>query len=307
MTQEQEQQAATQPEVAESNPTLGEAQAMIDQVVAKIGLDPRKVEDSHGWRHLMRGDVECHVGITRHESGAVCFEALSPLFCLPAAPLLRNELCDALLRLNHSATLEARFSLDDKWVVAQVMRPIYGLDADQVLAAIHTVTTLAEYARQQLAPCYDLGLPDVPLSDEDWPAVVKYYGTLEPHARAVMSRLLEGWSKQEGVIGIGQSGLSLTSQGEGHPILADLRPGGLIAIEWGSLSRTHGLSAHDVEYFKSRVPRPPKWKSTESSAHLRVTEGFTLEMAEQLLDALQWLDATLQGTSSRPAAVEPAL
>jgi hypothetical protein len=99
-------------------------------------------------------------------------------------------------------------------------------------------------------------------------------------------------------VAAGRSGIGLRSKSAGDKTLAALigyaSAGPLATVVWDSLGRGWGVLPEDVAAFKQAVPRPARFKTTESSAHLPVDESFTEAMADQLLDALVFLEKALQ-------------
>jgi hypothetical protein len=284
---------AREREAAPRADCAAEAQAIVDQAVASLGIDPREATNERGWRLLKQGAAKCHLNILPHESGSHCFVAVSPILRVPDQPLLRDQLFESLLRLNLSSTLEARFGLDGDWITLQVQRRAQGLDVNAVLSALDNIVHVAAYTLKEIAPYFDLKLPKIQVRDKDWPYLIAFFRTLDAPAQAVVARLLEGWKRHRGVIRFGTGGPSLCSRRPGHPVLAGLMVFGIVMLPWDSLNRLRGLPAREVQRFQRRVPRPPGFETKVQAAYMTVGEDLTPKMATQLLQALRKLDDAL--------------
>lgn len=282
-----------------TTPSLIEAQAMIDQALQTLGLDPQAATDPEGWRHLGLGSAEGLINIIEWEKGIHFLVVWSPILRVPEDPRLRAELFETLLRLNHHATGLARASLQNDLIVLSFVRPIHGLDLDEVMDAIRMVMMAADVLDEPLQQSFEVVMPQIEMDKTTWQGVLDILRLCDSYTQGIFKYLLEGWVGRKGIVNFtGKSGISLRAKSSSDKTLAALigyaSAGPLVTVGWDSLKRHWGIQAEDEAAFKQAVPRPQRFKITGSSAHLPIDNSFTEAMAEQLLDALEVLDKALK-------------
>lgn len=286
------------PPVHPSSPSPSEAEAMVNQALWNLGVDPQEATDPEGWRHLSLGTAHGLINVIEWESGFHFLVVWSPILRVPQDPRLRAQLFETLLQLNHHETGMARYSLKDHLVILSFVRPIHGLDLDEVLDAIRMVMMAADTLDEHLQSAFEIVMPQIKMDDATWQGVLDLLRLCDAHTQAIFKRLMKGWVTRKGIMAAGKSGIGLRSKSAGDKTLAALvgyaSAGPLAIIGWGSLERVWGVLPEDVAAFKQAVPHPTRFKTTESSAHLPVDESFTEAMADQLLDALVCLGRALQ-------------
>jgi hypothetical protein len=178
------------------------------------------------------------------------------------------------------------------------------LDLDEVLDAIRMVMMAADTLDEHLQSASEIAMPQIKMDDATWQGVLDMLRLCDAHTQAIFKRLMEGWVTREGIVAAGKSGIGLRSKSAGDKTLAALigyaSAGPLATVGWDSLERGWGVPPEDVAAFKQTVPRPKRFKTTESSAHLPVDESFTEAMADQLLDALVFLEKAQQQPEPLP-------
>ncbi len=138
-----------------------------------------------------------------------------------------------------------------------------------------------------------VALPQVEVPEADAEALRQVWTLIPPHAREIYSHMAEAWSAWGGPTAAGRGMVLLRSKSQpGEPLLA-MTDDAIIYAPWVSLHQRWGLRDEDVRAFESAVPRPAGFVTVASSAHLPVDEGFTLKMADQLVEALEKLDEAL--------------
>jgi hypothetical protein len=164
---------------------------------------------------------------------------------------------------------------------------------------------------EHLQSAFEIAIPQIKLDDATWQGVLDLLRLCDAHTQAIFKRLMEGWVARKGIVYTGKSGISLRSKSAGDKALAALigyaSAGPLAIIGWDSLEREWGVLPEDVSTFKQALPRPARFKTTESSAHLPVDESFTETMADQLLDAMLFLEKALQRAVPPPPLLPPDL
>lgn len=286
------------PPVHPSYPSPSEAQAMVNQALWNLGVDPQEATDPEGWRHLSLGTAHGLINVIEWKPGLHFLAVWSPILRAPEDPRLRAQLFETLLQLNHHETGMARYSLKDDLVILSFVRPIHSLDLDEVLDAIRMVMMAADMLDEHLQSAFEIAMPQIKMDDATWQGVLDLLRLCDAHTQAIFKRLMEGWVTRKGVVAAGKSGIGLRSKSAGDKTLAALigyaSAGPLATVGWDSLERGWGILPEDAAAFKQAVPRPKRFKMTESSAHLPVDESFTEAMADQLLDALVFLGKALQ-------------
>jgi hypothetical protein len=284
---------------------------MVDQALWNLGVDPQEATDPEGWRHLSLGTAHGLINIIAWEPGFHFLVVWSPILRAPEDRRLRAQLFETLLQLNHHETGMARYSLKDDLVILSFVRPIHGLDLDEVLDAIRMVMMTADMLDEHLQSAFEIAMPQIKLDDATWQGVLDLLRLCDAHTQAIFKRLMEGWVARKGIVYTGKSGISLRSKSAGDKALAALigyaSAGPLAIIGWDSLEREWGVLPEDVSTFKQALPRPARFKTTESSAHLPVDESFTETMADQLLDAMLFLEKALQRAVPPPPLLPPDL
>jgi hypothetical protein len=271
---------------------------MVNQALWNLGVDPQEATDPEGWRHLSLGTAHGLINIIEWEPGLHFLAVWSPILRAPEDPRLRAQLFETLLQLNHRETGMARYSLKDDLVIFSFVRPIHGLDLNEVLDAIRMVMMVADTLDEYLQSAFEIAMPQIKMDDATWLGVLDVLRLCDAHTQAIFKCLMEGWVAQKGVVDTGKGSIGLCSKSAGEKTLAALigyaSAGPLATIGWDSLERGWGIRPDDAAVFKQAVPRPKRFKTTESSANLPVDESFTEAMADQLLDALVFLEKALQ-------------
>jgi len=286
------------PPVHPGYPSPSEAQAMINQALWNLGVDPQEATDPEGWRHLCLGTAHGLINVIEWEPDLHFLAVWSPILRAPEDPRLRAQLFETLLQLNHRETGMARYSLKDDLAILSFVRPIHGLDLDEVLDAIRMVMMVADTLDEHLQSAFEIAMPQIKMDDATWQGVLDVLRLCDAHTQAIFKCLMEGWVARKGIVDTGKGSIGLRSKSAGEKTLAALigyaSAGPLVTVGWDSLECGWGVLPEDAAAFKQAVPRPKRFKTTESSAHLPVDESFTEMMADQLLDALVFLEKALQ-------------
>jgi hypothetical protein len=292
-------------------PSPTEAQAMIDHALWSLGIDYQKATDPEGWRHLSLGTAHGLINVIEWEPGVHFLVVWSPILRVPKDPGLRAELFENLLRLNHHDTGMARASLQDDLIVLSFVRPIHGLDLDEILDAIRMVMIAADILDEPLQSAFEIIMPQIEMDKATWRGVLDILRLCDTYTQGIFKYLFEGWVARKGTVTTGKNGVALRAKSASDKTLAALigyaSAGPLVTVGWDSLSRQWGIQEQDVAAFKQAVPRPRRFKITESSAHLPVDDSFTEAMAEQLLDTLAVLDKALKRAIPPPPPSLPDL
>lgn len=293
-------------------PSPTEAQAMIDQALWNLGLDPREATDPEGWRHLSLGSADGLINVIEWGKGIHFLVVWSPILRVPEDPRLRAELFETLLRLNHHDTGMARASLQNDLIVLSFVRSIHSLDLDEVMDAIRMVMMAADVLDERLQSAFEIAMPQIEMDKATWQGILNILRLCDTYTQGIFKYLLEGWVARKGAVTTtGKNGISLQAKSASDKTLAALigyaSAGPLVTVGWDSLGRQQGVQAEDETAFKQAVPHPQRFKSTESSAHLPVDDSFTETMAEQLLDALDILDEALKRATPPPKQPLPDL
>jgi len=261
-----------------SFPSPPEAQAMVDQALRMLGADPKEVTDPDGWRLLGFGTAHARINVVEWQPGVHFLAVGSPILRWPGDRRLRARMAEVLLRLNHSQTGMARFSIDGPLVLLSYVRPIHGLDLDEVLAAIRAVLRVADALDERMQEQYQVAMPQIDMDDSTWQGVLIVLRLCDDHTQDVFRHLMEGWVERKGIVDTGKGNIGLRSRA-GSKTLAALVPyaaaGPLVTVGWDSLARIRGVLSKDVAAFKQAVPRPDRFETTKSSAHLPIDESFT--------------------------------
>lgn len=288
-----------------SSPTPKEAQALIDQALRALDVDPKAVTNASGWRVIGMGSATALINIIQVDFGDYMLVVWSPLLDLPADPRLQLPLFEMLLRFNHHRTGLARFALQEDLVVLSAVRPIHGLDIDEVLEAIRTVLEIADQVDEQLHELFDVEMPGIPLDSTAWQVTYDLQRQCPSHTQHIFRLLLEAWVARKGVVTTSSTHLVLAGKTTGNHLAAFIpvaSAGPLLTVSWAGLKQ-HGVLPEDIEAFQKAVPRPAKFKTTASTAHLPVDESFSEDMVEPLVSALMLLDEAY--TRAIPPEPEP--
>jgi hypothetical protein len=277
------------------------AQQLVDQAIRVLGLDPAAVTGPDGWRELGFGSAVCRVNIIEWQPGGYALVIWSPLIWAPPQPQLRGELFETLLRLNTEFTGQSRLALtDDDLVILTHLRPIAGLQLEEVLDALKGVLRVADRLDEPLQRL-GLDLPQLDLDDATRAGVVAVFRLCAPSVQTVFRQLLEGWALFGGRIEVGSGSIQLKSRWIPHRTLAALigytAAGPLITVG-GSWLAANGLSADQIETFYRALPRPAGFKQNGPTVHLLVDDSFTPTMVESLLAAL--IELAEQSKNVRP-------
>jgi hypothetical protein len=271
---------------------------MVDQALRTLGVDPADSIDAEGWRHLRLGSAHGLINVIEWEPGLHFLVAWSPILRAPEDPGLRAQLFELLIRLNHHETGMARFSLMGEMVVLSFVRPVHGLDLDEVLDVLQTVMSVADDLDDRLQIAFEIEMPRIEMDDETRQGIADVMRLCDRRTQVVFRLLMEGWAARKGMVEVGKSNVGLRSRSPGHRSLAALvgyaAAGPLVTVGWDSLERVWGVQPRDAQRFKKAVPRPARFQTTQSSAHLPVDDSFTEAMVDQLLNALDALDRALK-------------
>ncbi|GAB4451723.1 MAG: hypothetical protein Kow0031_34250 [Anaerolineae bacterium] len=265
------------------------AQQLIDQAIRKLGLDPADVTGPGGWRELGFGSALCRVNIIEWQPGIHALVIWSPLVWAPQQPQQRAKLFETLLLLNADFTGQSRLALtDDDLVILTHLRPIAGLQLEEVLDALKGVLRVADRLDEPLQ-MLGLDLPHVMLDNATMAGVVALFRLCDPTAQAVFRRLLEGWSLLDGKITVGSGSIHLKTPGKPVRTLAALigyaAAGPLVTVGGDWLEKS-GLPAAQIDAFFEQLPRPAGFKQNGLSAHLPANGSFTPAMVDDLLNTL---------------------
>ncbi|HOU15696.1 MAG TPA: YbjN domain-containing protein [Anaerolineae bacterium] len=297
-TQEFDKAYSAQPVSPKSVLSYPAAQALVDQALWHLGIDPQEAIDEDGWRHIALGTAQGRLNVIEWEPELYYLVVWSPILRVPDDMRLRAELFETLLLLNHHETGMARFSLKDGLIVLAAARPIQGLDLEQVLDMIRMVMVTADHLDEPLQQAFAITMPHIEVNAATAAGILNVLRLCDGHTQTIFDRLMEGWVAQKGIVQTGDSAIQLRSRTDKQKTLAGLvgyaAEGPLVVIGWNSLAKTWGVPAQDITMFQQLVPRPKRFKLTASSAHLPVDESFTAEMADALLMALAQLDAALE-------------
>lgn len=145
-----------------------------------------------------------------------------------------------------------------------------------------------------------IALPQVELPEADAEALRQVWTLIPPHAREIYSYMVQEWSAWGGPVAAGRGMVLLRGKLQPDKPLLAMTDDAIMYAAWASLRERWELPEQDARAFESAVPRPVGFVTVASSAHLSVDGGFTLAMADQLLEALKRLDEALARTA-RPA------
>lgn len=278
------------------NPTPAAAQALVDQALRYLGVDPAAAADEHGWRRISLKTIQGKVGIIESAPYTYALVVWAPVLPLPVDLRLRYLLFETLLQLNHHETGGARFARQGDTVILTVVRPIRGLGLEEVLDAIIGVLEFAAEIETPLRRAFAVALPGIPLEQAMWQALYDFFIQCEVQPQQVFKRLLETWAAHQGRIVSGNHTVALVGPASGKrlaALIARASAGPLITLGWDSWLQ-QGLPPETLAQFKQATPRPAHFSETASSAHLPVTAGFPEALVAPLVQALLTLDQALQ-------------
>ena len=282
--------------------TPAQAQKLVDAAIRTLGVDPEASKDQEGWRHLSLGSAREEINIVEWKPEQHYLVAWSPVLEIPDDPGLQLLLFEILLRLNQKETGTARFSLGGNQAILSTMRPIQDLNQGEVLDAIKSVLYTSDQVGEKLREKFEIQLPDIPMNEAMHESMLMVLECCEPHSRTIFKHLIEQWHARGGVVKVGENDIGLhapNSRKSLAALVAIASAGPLIVLSWTSLQKRWGLLPEDFAAFQDAVPRPKRFKAAGTTAHLPVDESFTLEMADQLVEALVLLAEAL------PRAVPP--
>jgi hypothetical protein len=295
--------------------TPDQAHALIDGVLRSYGLDPTRVTDPYGWRHLSLGSVDGIVGVVEWQPDTYYLAVVVPILEVPADPEGLAGFYKGLLELNHDGTLAAHFSIYENRVFVGLTRPIRGLDEEEVEDAIRAVLIVAdsydEWLKAELAAALALippelpDLPNIKMTPREAGTVGAVLSACDVHGQEIFRYLMERWYRSGFIVDPGSSGNSFKVQLDSERYsLASIRPGvgerrQLIVLGWEGLRRRGIFSREAVDRFQAAVSKITALQATESTAHLEVTEAFDKQSARRLLKA--WRDLA---RAARPSTEE---
>ena len=296
--------------------TIDEARAMIDTVFRSYGLDPTRSITAGGWRTLQLGRARGFTGVIEWQNGDPYLVVFAPLIELPAEVQI-SDFYRALLELNHTETLSARFSLSNDTLFISLVRPIRGLDVDEVDASLRAVMVTADHAETWLESYMNqyLGraslpageLPRIRMTPDEALKIGALLAAFDPHRRAVIRDLLEKWVKAGYPIDASHGGVGLKIPfGPKQYTLGAIRMGvrtasPLIILGWEGLRHQNAIPGEAVDRFQSAVTAITAVKTTESTAHLEITPEFTAAHVQKLVKALDRLAKSVQHDKVQPA------
>ena len=230
-------------------PSRAEAQTMIDQVLWSLGIDPQKAADLEGWRRLSLGTAHGLINVVEWEPGVHFLVVWSPILRVPADLRLRAELFETLLRLNHHDTGMARASLQEDLIVLSFVRPIHGLDLDEILDAIRMVMIAADMLDKPLQSAFEIAMPRIEVDKATWQGILDVLRLCDTYTQGIFKHLLEGWVARKGTVTTGKNGIALRAKSAGDRTLAALigyaSAGPLVTVGWDSLGRQWGIQEQD--------------------------------------------------------------
>ena len=124
------------------------ARKLVEEVVAKLGLDPSKVRgedrgDFVTWS-VQRGSAAVQVTVAKSDRGDASYlRAVSPIMSLPPESNLPSFF-RRLLELNGRGLVNAAFGIVDDRIVAKSERPTAFLDAAEVEQIILQLSAVAD-------------------------------------------------------------------------------------------------------------------------------------------------------------------
>lgn len=302
--------------------TLEGALELIDQVLIDHGVDPARVKDSYGWRHLEFGEVQGAVGVSEWQDDEYNLIVFVPLLRLPEQAVKLTDFYQTLLHLNHHGTLAARFSIRDNIVFVGLTRSIRGLDAEEVEDAINAVLVVADgYARWLAgALAFEIGdipvslskLPNVPMKPKQAQLLSIVMSACDEHGRDIIVEFLEGWHRAGFIFDVTSSGIGLKILVSNKEYgLAGVRPGiggaqQLIILGWESIRRSRVFSDKAIDAYQRSVLGLAKLKITESSAHIKVDSSFGIEETRELIKAMKKMAVEAREPEPLPVYEWPA-
>lgn len=284
--------------------TPEEAIAMVDEVLRSHGIEPSLTLLPSGWRRFAVGPQVVYSGVVPSEDGVPYLQVVAPIVQLPEEADL-GELLRQMLILNHFQTRSVRFSLDEGMVVIGVVRPILGLDPDEVDDAIGSVITHAGAAQAWLSralpdkarrkPLPPESLPRVRLRPKEMKAVNDFLAACAEKPRRVACRLMERWDKAGYAIGVGAGSIQLKAPlGRTHHTMIAITQSLTAAsprliIGWEGLRRTGAFTDEAVAAYQKTIAALTPVETTESAAHILIGDDMSEAFAGQIVTAMDKL------------------
>ena len=281
-----------------------EAQRLLDQSIRFMGFEPDEITDQDGWRELTYEGALCRANIVDGDGETEVLIIWAPLVWVPVRPELRLKLLETLLQYNADFVSTGRLALiDSDLVILTWQERADRLHAAGVIEALSWILQTADQLDELLEPM-SLDLPRLELAEEVQAGLRVVFRRCAPTAQGVLRQMLEGWTAQGGVIGVGEGSIHLKMSEERDLTLATVvghsAAGPMITVI-GAILEKLGLSMAQVEAFRAALPRPEDFEQTILWTHIPLNESFTPAMGEQLLAALRQLSAQLAAADS----VEP--
>lgn len=127
--------------------SLDEVRALLESVVRKLGLDPKKVErssdDDHVTYAVKRGSANVVIS-TGTADGARFVRVAAPVMVPPDDPEKKRALFQHLLELNAAGLSNAAFGLLDGRVIAVSERPAVALQEVEVEQMVRHLAAVAD-------------------------------------------------------------------------------------------------------------------------------------------------------------------
>jgi hypothetical protein len=296
--------------------TNDEARAMIDAVFRRYNLDPTRAVTAGGWRTIERGRAIGYAGVIEWQDGDPYLVIFAPLIELEPE-LQISDFYRLLLELNHTETFSARFSLSDDTLFISLVRPIRGLDVDEVDEALRAVMVTADHADAWLEAYLSMFLgraslpasemPKIRMTPDEALKIGALLAAFDPHRRAIVRHLLENWVKAGYFFETSHGGIGLKIPfGPKKYTLAGIRVGvrtlsPMVILGWEGLRKQAAFPAEAIDRFQSEVAGIAAVNPTESTAHLEITPEFETRQAQQLVKAFDRLAKSVQHEKVQPA------
>ena len=284
--------------------TPEEAIAMVDEVLRSHGVEPSLTLLPSAWRRFSVGPLVIYSGVVPSREGIPYLQVLAPVMKLPEGMDL-GDLFHQMLVLNHFQTRSVRFSVDEGSVIIGIVRPILGLDPDEVDNAIETVVThagaahawikrvLPSKARRKLLP--PEALPRVPLKPREMREVNGFLFDCPRGTRRFICRLMERWEKAGYRFAMSAGSIHLkaplgqtqyTMLAVNHSLTEESPR---LILSWEGLRRLGVFADEAVAAYQNAICSLTPLETTESAAHVILPEGVDIALASKLVVAMDKL------------------
>jgi hypothetical protein len=261
-------------------------------------MDPTLWTDFSGWRHIMIGSAEGFAGVVEWQENDHYLVVLAPILDIPEGTDQLLTFYRMLLELNYHGTLSAHFSIHEDTLYLGITRPIRGLDEEEVDEAIRTVMILADSYDDRLQELIHLippslpKLPDISMRPKDAQIIGLTLSACDVHGQTIFRFLMEQWVARGFMVEAGTTGIALSILlGDQPYALAALHPGFAdrkqeIILSWEGLHRRTEFSEESIRQFQEDTLKIGDIKTTANTGHLEVTEQFSEESANLLLEIM---------------------